>query len=403
MRKCEDHDLVLFDLIDDSKREAIQDRNAAVRPISPLRRCVWKLEDRFENCVDLFFELGSEASATRLEIVNLAIDLGDGESMDSNVQRFARAARRWRMCARYSSNVIVLATPRSTSAPRRSNSASHACAAPASGSPSRLRISSCARRARSSVGRRRMSARMSVALMRNILPIFGGPCSRLPSTRSASSSCRSTGLVVEQYLPSLFACCSRCHSLASSGHRSLATTRESSFQWHTEFLSQHFARVNWPQSIPDHARSFNGSRPFPRPKDRHFASGSRFTQRRPRRAPLLFSIHCRVAHSHYGVAAIASRTSGTGTADGRGERNGLTKLGWIDRRRERCARGTTRRGVHQLVQNGEVLGALLASSLYTAVIGCAPRASAEVALGSPAVISRWVDKRAFPPRSVSTY
>jgi hypothetical protein len=187
------------------------------------------------------------------------------------------------------------------------------------------------------------------------------------------------------------------------GHESLATTRESSFQWHAEFLPQHFARVNWPQSIPDHARSFNGSRPFPRPKDRHFASGSRFTQRRPRRAPLLFSIHCRVTHSHYGVAAIASRTSGTGTADGRGERNGLTKLGWIDRRRERCARGTARRGVHQLVQNGEVLGALLASSLYTAVIGCAPRASAEVALGSPAVISRWVDKRAFPPRSVSTY
>jgi hypothetical protein len=70
MRKCEDHDLVLFDLIDDSKREAIQDRNAAVRPISPLRRCVRKLEDRFENRVDLFFELGSEAGAARLVIVD---------------------------------------------------------------------------------------------------------------------------------------------------------------------------------------------------------------------------------------------------------------------------------------------------------------------------------------------
>jgi hypothetical protein len=60
MRKCEDRDLVLFDLIDESKREAIQDRNAAVRPISPLRRCARKLEDRFENRIDLVFELGSE-------------------------------------------------------------------------------------------------------------------------------------------------------------------------------------------------------------------------------------------------------------------------------------------------------------------------------------------------------
>jgi hypothetical protein len=48
-------------------------------------------------------------------------------------------------------------------------------------------------------------------------------------------------------------------------------------KWNKEFLPQHFARVNWPQSIPDHARSSNGSRRFLRPKDHHFASESRFS------------------------------------------------------------------------------------------------------------------------------
>ena len=34
-----------------------------------------------------------------------------------------------------------------------------------------------------------MSARMSVSLMRNILPIFGGACFRLRSTRASRDSC----------------------------------------------------------------------------------------------------------------------------------------------------------------------------------------------------------------------
>ena len=42
------------------------------------------------------------------------IDLDDCESMDSKLQRLARAARRWRMCARYSSSVSVSAESRST-------------------------------------------------------------------------------------------------------------------------------------------------------------------------------------------------------------------------------------------------------------------------------------------------
>jgi len=111
-----------------------------------------KLKDRFDNGIDLVFRLGSKAGAARLVIVDHVIDLDDREPMDSKLQPLARAALRLRMWARYSSRVIVSAASRSTSAPRRWISASHAGAAPASGSPSRLRISSSARRARSSAG-----------------------------------------------------------------------------------------------------------------------------------------------------------------------------------------------------------------------------------------------------------
>ena len=55
-----------------------------------------KLEDRFENRVDLVFELVSEAGAARLVIIDLVIDLGDREAVDSKLQRRARFALRWR-------------------------------------------------------------------------------------------------------------------------------------------------------------------------------------------------------------------------------------------------------------------------------------------------------------------
>ncbi len=89
-------------------------------------------------------------------------------TMNSKIHQRARAALRCRTCARYSSTVIVSATPASTSAPRRAISASHASAAPASASVSRLRINSSASRARSSAGRRRISASMSAADIRSV-------------------------------------------------------------------------------------------------------------------------------------------------------------------------------------------------------------------------------------------
>src|SRR4051812_49199034 len=84
--KCEDDELAITDLIHNRKWGAIQHGNSAVVPIFPLRRRVWKLEDRFENSIDLVFELGSEPDAARLVIVNLVIDLGDREPMDSKLQ-----------------------------------------------------------------------------------------------------------------------------------------------------------------------------------------------------------------------------------------------------------------------------------------------------------------------------
>ena len=75
--------------------------------MSPLGRGLGELNNRFENVVDLIFHLGSEASPARLVVIDLVIDLRERESMDTNLQRFACAARRRRTCARYSSSVIV--------------------------------------------------------------------------------------------------------------------------------------------------------------------------------------------------------------------------------------------------------------------------------------------------------
>lgn len=118
VRKREDHDLFCLELVHERKRESIQHRDPAVAPIFPLRRRVRKLKDRFENGVDLVFQLGSKLGAARLVIVDLVIDLDDRESMDSKLQRLARATLRLRMWTRYSSRVIVSVVPLSATAPR---------------------------------------------------------------------------------------------------------------------------------------------------------------------------------------------------------------------------------------------------------------------------------------------
>jgi hypothetical protein len=77
------------------RRDGLGDLSTEARP--------GKLKDRFENSVDLVFQLGSKPRIARLVVIDLVIDLRDRESMDSKVQRFARAARRRRTWARYSS------------------------------------------------------------------------------------------------------------------------------------------------------------------------------------------------------------------------------------------------------------------------------------------------------------
>jgi hypothetical protein len=59
MREREDDDLLRLDLIYERKRKAIEHCDPSVAPISPLRRCIRKLEDRFENRIDLALQLGS--------------------------------------------------------------------------------------------------------------------------------------------------------------------------------------------------------------------------------------------------------------------------------------------------------------------------------------------------------
>ena len=86
---------------------------------APSQQTPRKLKDRFDNGIDLVFQLDSKAGAARLVIVDHVIDLDDREPMDSKLQPLARAALRLRMWARYSSRVIVSAASRSTSAPRR--------------------------------------------------------------------------------------------------------------------------------------------------------------------------------------------------------------------------------------------------------------------------------------------
>jgi len=96
MCEREDHDLFALDLIRDSEREAIQYGESTVRPITPLRRCLGKLDDRIDDRIDFVFELSSEPDAARLVIIDLVIDLGDREAVDSKLQRRARFALRWR-------------------------------------------------------------------------------------------------------------------------------------------------------------------------------------------------------------------------------------------------------------------------------------------------------------------
>lgn len=94
MCEREDHDLFALDLIRNSERKAIYYGESAIRPISPLRCCFEKLEDRLQHRINLVFELGSEPDTARLVVVDLVIDLSDRESVDPNLQRRARAALR---------------------------------------------------------------------------------------------------------------------------------------------------------------------------------------------------------------------------------------------------------------------------------------------------------------------
>jgi len=94
MCEREDDDLFALDLIGDSEREAIQYGESTVRPMTPLRRCFGKPDDRVDDRIDFVFELDSEPDAARLVIVDLVIDLGDRESVNSNLQRRVRAALR---------------------------------------------------------------------------------------------------------------------------------------------------------------------------------------------------------------------------------------------------------------------------------------------------------------------
>ena len=94
MREREDHDLFALDLIRNSERKAIQDGESAVRPISPLRCCFGKLEDRLQYGINFVFELGSEPDTAQLVVVDLVIDLSDRESVDPDLQRRARTAPR---------------------------------------------------------------------------------------------------------------------------------------------------------------------------------------------------------------------------------------------------------------------------------------------------------------------
>jgi hypothetical protein len=73
MSERQDDDLIALDLIRHSKRKAIQHRDSAVRPTSPLWRSFGKLEDRLQYGIDLVFELGSEPDAARFVIVDLVV------------------------------------------------------------------------------------------------------------------------------------------------------------------------------------------------------------------------------------------------------------------------------------------------------------------------------------------
>ena len=97
VRKREDYDLFRPDLVDEHERKAIQDGQPTVAPISPLRRRMRKLKDRFDGGIDLVLQLRAEAGTARFVIVDLVIDLNDRESMDCELQGLARDARRRRM------------------------------------------------------------------------------------------------------------------------------------------------------------------------------------------------------------------------------------------------------------------------------------------------------------------
>src|SRR5439155_1149396 len=69
------------------------------------------IEDQRERCIDFILKLGPETGLARFVVVDLTINLGNREPMNSKIHRRARAILRCRTYARYSSTVIVSAMP----------------------------------------------------------------------------------------------------------------------------------------------------------------------------------------------------------------------------------------------------------------------------------------------------
>ena len=159
MGERENHDLVERDLIGNRERKPIEHGHTSIFPVTPLWRRFGESQDQRKGGLDLVLQLRPETGLPRFVVVDLVINLGDGEPMEAQIPSTrACGPTLVRTCSRYSSIVIVSAMPASTSAPRRAISASQASAVPSSVSVSRLRISFRApRRARSLAGRRRIS------------------------------------------------------------------------------------------------------------------------------------------------------------------------------------------------------------------------------------------------------
>lgn len=91
-RVCEreDHDVLVCDLIGNRKWKAIEHVHTPIGPVAPLRRCLRESEDQRERRMDRVLQLGPEARLARFVVVDLVINLGNCEPMDSKFHRGAR-------------------------------------------------------------------------------------------------------------------------------------------------------------------------------------------------------------------------------------------------------------------------------------------------------------------------